>query len=57
MAVVVSKQLKIEDNTVHIVGIMRHCKHLQRSQSHSVENFFAPWWNKISALTLVPNQH
>ena len=40
---------------VYIYVYMRHCKHLQRSQSHSVELIFAPWLEKISGLTLVPN--
>ena len=35
----------------------RHCKHLQRSQSHSVELIFAPWLENISGLTLVPKRH
>ena len=35
---------------------MRHCKHLQRSQSDSVELIFAPWLKKNSGSTLVPNR-
>ena len=38
------------------IFIMRHCKHLQRDQSHSVELIFAPWLEKNSGLTLVPNR-
>ena len=34
----------------------RHCKNLQRSQSHSVELVFAPFLGKFSGLTLVPSQ-
>ena len=37
-------------------SITRHCKHLQQSQSHSVELIFAPWLEKNSGLTLVPNR-
>ena len=38
-----------------IISLLRHCKHLQRSQSDSVEQIFAPLLEKISGLTLVPN--
>ena len=34
----------------------KHCKHPQRSQSHSVKLIFAPLLENISGLTLVPNQ-
>ena len=37
-------------------GLRRHCKHLQQLQSQSVELIFAPWLEKNSGLTLVPNQ-
>ena len=40
----------------HTQQVTRHCKHLQRSQSHSVELIFSPWLEKISGLTLVPNR-
>ena len=39
------------------VAVMRHCKHSQRSQSHSVELIFAPFLGKISGSTLVPYSH
>ena len=35
---------------------MRHCKHPQQSQSHSVELIFAPWFENLSRLTLVPDR-
>ena len=34
---------------------MSPCKHPHQPKSHSVEKIFAPWFEKISGLALVPN--
>ena len=35
---------------------MRPCKHLLQPYSHSVEQIFAPWFEKKSGDLLAPNQ-
>ena len=52
----VTESVVRSEKTVVKMMDMRHCKHLQQSQSHSVELIFAPWLEKIAGLTFVSNR-